>query len=325
MPQEETPTPSQFARVGARPRTLWLLLNKKALADEVLRATVDEVRARGHAVEVCPIWEPTQAVRLARLAADSGADVVVAAGGDGTVNETLNGLHASGRGEVALGILPYGTANDFARATGLFEGTLRERLLFMAEAQPVPLDVGSVNDRLFLNVASGGISAEATTETPRLYKEMLGAFAYSLVGFQKLFHDIEHTAEIRTPQWQWQGQMLFFVVANGRYAGGGYQAAPKALLNDGLLDLGLVPDVPPDEFPQMLAELFILADVESDYVQYLQVPWVELTCPEGMQVNADGEPLYGHEFRFELLKERRPVFVRREAAPLKESDRRRGG
>src|SRR5437762_3330237 len=98
-------------------RWLYVLLNAKAAADDAVRDAVTELRKRGHKVEVRALWEPGEAVAAAGEAAARGCEVIVSGGGDGTLNEVVNGVVSRGA-QTAVAAMPYGTANDFARAAG---------------------------------------------------------------------------------------------------------------------------------------------------------------------------------------------------------------
>ena len=138
-----------------------------------LRQMVSWVRQRGHAVDVHITWNAGDGEALASAAADRGTDAVIACGGDGTLNEVANGL--DGR-DVPLGVVPLGTANDFARQTGIPEDA-DHAMDVILRRNPVRIDTASMNGRRFLNVSTGGVGAEATAETPADFKASLGPLA----------------------------------------------------------------------------------------------------------------------------------------------------
>jgi len=147
-----------------------------------LRHVVEWVRAKGHTVRARVTWEPGDGAVLAREAIEAGADTVIACGGDGTVNEVVNGLQGT---RVALGIIPAGTANDFARQVGITDDP-NAAMDIILRRKPVVIDTAAMNGRRFLNVSSGGIGAEATAETPPDAKASLGPVAYFISGLRKL-------------------------------------------------------------------------------------------------------------------------------------------
>src|SRR6476660_2045817 len=147
-----------------------------------VRHLIQWVRDKGHFVEPLATFEAGEATVLAADAARRGVDVVAAAGGDGTVNEVVNGLDGF---DVPLGIIPLGTANDFARQVGI-PADADHAMDVILQRKPRRLDTASLNGRRFLNVSTGGVGAEATAETPAEIKESLGPIAYAIAGVRKL-------------------------------------------------------------------------------------------------------------------------------------------
>ena len=143
--------------------SLRLIVNGKAAADPTLRAAVSELRESGQAAEVRATWEGGDAGRFASEAVNDGVDVIIAAGGDGTVNEVAAGmLSVQVPSPSALAVVPYGTANDFATGIGIPKGDPLAALQLAATGDATPIDIGRVNGRIFVNVTSGGFGAEVT-------------------------------------------------------------------------------------------------------------------------------------------------------------------
>src|SRR5439155_6380079 len=134
-----------------------------------------------HHVEPHATFESGEARAIAADAARRGVDVVAAAGGDGTVNEVVNGLDGF---DVPLGIIPLGTANDFARQVGI-PADADHAMDVILQRKARRLDTASLNGRRFLNVSTGGVGVEANAETPSDAKESLGAMAYAITGMRK--------------------------------------------------------------------------------------------------------------------------------------------
>jgi lipid kinase YegS len=288
-------------------RTLHVIANGKVAGDPRLREAVRVARERGHQVHVNVTWDAGDAERFVRDAAEARADGVVAAGGDGTINEVVSGLVGLSTAPFqptclpALGIVPMGTANDFARGCGVSTDDLTEALLNAVEGVAVPIDAGRVNGRTFANVATGGFGTQVTVDTPPEVKRLLGRVAYLLSGVASIGRLQARTIEVQAPDFSWQGATYVFAVGNGRQAGGGFQMCEHALLNDGLLDLMIVPDVPYDQALALLREL-LSPPPHTNYqsVIYRQVPWVEISSTAGLSMNLDGEPLTAETFRFEV-------------------------
>src|ERR1700753_270424 len=161
-----------------------LVLHGARAGREDVRHLVAWVRARGHFVEPLVTFEAGEATASAADAPRRGVDVVCAAGGDGTINEVVNGLDGY---DVPLGIIPLGTANDFARQVGI-PADSDHAMDVILQRNPRRFDTATLNGRRFLNVSTGGIGAEATAETPASAKEALGSMAYAITGLRKFAH-----------------------------------------------------------------------------------------------------------------------------------------
>jgi lipid kinase YegS len=291
-------------------RTLRLILNGKASLEPEVRSAVEAVRGEGHLVEVRVTWEQGQAAHFAQEAAESGFDVVVAGGGDGTTSEVASGLIAAGEGiQTALGILPLGTGNDLARTLGLPVEDAAAALHLAANGNLRRIDVGTVNGRPFVNVASGGFGAEVTARTPPELKKALGGAAYSLTGLLTAGDIRPNTCRVVAEGQSIELSIATLAVGNGRHAGGGFQVAPQAVLDDGLLDLVIVPAVALGELPALVTELFKVTDEENRHVLYWQVPACQLHFTDDFLMNLDGEPLSDRDFSIRTLPGRLPVVV----------------
>jgi lipid kinase YegS len=280
---------------------LLLILHGKAAADPAVREAVEAVRKRGASIEVRVTWEAGQAAQFAAEAAKRGVEAIVAGGGDGTVNEVLQGLLSGGEEVAALGVLPLGTANDFARTLDIPLDNPLAALEIVAAGHTVPVDVGLVNNRPFINVASGGLGAEITQRTPDAMKSLLGGAAYSITGLlaapELKPYDCALTVQGKTVNLT----ISTLAVANARYAGGGFDVAPQSKLDDGLLDLVIVPVVPLANLSQLVGELFQPAAAENQHILYQQLSEFSLAFAADFPINVDGESLVAREFHFSLL------------------------
>jgi diacylglycerol kinase (ATP) len=262
------------------------ILNGKVAESDDLRHLVSWVRDKGHTVLPRVTWERGDAAGYAREAAEVGADAVVAIGGDGTVNEVLNGLTGY---DVPLGIIPLGTANDFARQAGI-PLDVDHAMDVILRRKPRRVDTAELNGRRFLNVSTAGVGAEATAETSTAVKGVLGPLAYALTGLKKLAG-----LEARRATFHWPGvervfDYLVFAVGNARLTGGGTAVTPEASVTDGLLDLMVVEKMPRSEFARLALKIKRGEHLEEDGVTYLQIPWVTVESARApIAVNVDGE------------------------------------
>lgn len=282
-------------------RRLRLVLHGKSACDPLVRDGVTQLRSRGDEIEVRVTFETAQAILFAREAVGAGLDAVIAGGGDGTINEVVQGLLSAGGEFPALAIVPLGTANDFARTLNIPLGDPIAALATAADGEPVVIDVGLVNNRPFVNVASGGFAAEITARTPEMMKNVLGGAAYSITGLLTAPDLKPHACKVVTESGEVDLSLAMLAIGNGRNAGGGFAVTPRAEFDDGLLDLVIVPTVPLAELPGLVSELFQPAAEENLHILYQQLTSFELHFAEDFQLNLDGEPLVAREFRFSIL------------------------
>jgi lipid kinase YegS len=251
-----------------------------------VRRLIDVVRAAGHTVTPRITWSRGDAVNFVLEAARDGVDAVVALGGDGTVNEALNGLS---RHDVPLGIIPLGTANDFARQTGIPLDPDAALELILRD-DPVRIDSGELNGRRFLNVSTAGIGAEATAATPADAKDALGALAYAITGARKLIDLEPIKARFSAPGLEMESIFLVLAVGNGRATGGGTLLTPKASLTDGLLDVCIVDARPRRDLARLALRFRKGQHVGRPGVHYHQLPSLRVIAERPIIVNVDGEP-----------------------------------
>jgi len=260
-----------------------------------LRHLVEWVRAKGHIVRPRVTWEPGDGTVFAREAIDAGADTIVACGGDGTVNEVVNGLEGT---RVALGIIPVGTANDFAKQVGIPDEP-SAAMDIVLRRKPVLIDTAAMNGRRFLNVSSGGVGAEATAETPPDAKASLGPVAYFISGLRKLAGLEPRRALFEAPGFRLHDEFLLFAIGNARATGGGSLVTPRASVRDGLLDACIVSAMPKKDFAKLVLRVKRGEHLDSEGVRYLQVPWFRITSAQPLTVNVDGESTEVREARYE--------------------------
>ncbi len=270
------------------------------------REAVAQLRAAGHDVRPRLTFEREDAVRFAREAARARCDLVIAAGGDGTVNEVVNGIAAS-HWQPRLGIIPLGTANDFAAGVAL-PSAIPDAVAIALEGRAVAVDVARVNRRYFINVSTGGFGAEATEQAPADAKRRLGALAY-LVSGAKQFLGLRPTKGrfVVDGRELHSGRFLLFAVGNARRTGGGTLLTPRAQLGDGELDVVVVPGLSRLEFLSLLPDLRAGTHLASPDVLYVRTSDLLVECEESIRVNADGESVPGNRFRYRVA--RRPLSV----------------
>lgn len=249
------------------------------------RHMVTWVRDKGHAVEVRVTFERGDAETFARAGAMAGADVVAAVGGDGTLNEVVNGLDGF---DTPLGVVPLGTANDFARQAGI-PADADHAMDVILLRKPVLMDSASLNGRRFLNVSTGGLGAEATAETPSQAKASLGPLAYALSGIRKLADFNANAAVFRAGGYVLECEFMMFAVGSGLSTGGGTLVTPHASTTDGLLDLCVVERMSRREFTRTAMRLRRGEHVGEKGVHYVRVHELTIEGANPIAVNVDGE------------------------------------
>jgi diacylglycerol kinase (ATP) len=267
---------------------------------------VDEITAALHRVGKCAVQisPKRQAVeRLARDAVRKGFELIVAAGGDGTLNDVVNGVAASAE-QVRVGLLPLGTGNDFARSLGLPAGV--EACIDVLRANRTrAIDVVRVtSDRLryFVNVSAGGFSGVVNEKmTPQL-KQKWGPLAYLRGAAAALSELRAYRTSIALDDHQALSLELYnVVIANGRYVAGGTPIAPRAKIADGLLDIVLVPQVPVRQLAVIAAQIVLGTHVSNDAVIFHRAKKVSVKSRPGMWFNVDGELVGNQPAVFEVL------------------------
>lgn len=273
-------------------RKAMLILHGKQATNEEVRAAVGELRERGWELDVRLTWEAGDARRLVDEALEQGYGRLVAGGGDGTLRDVAEAMGLA-RTQASLALLPLGTANDFAKAAGVPLEPAAALALLDAPAQSI--DLGRVGDQLFLNMATGGFGSQVTANTSEDLKRVLGAAAYLFTGLSRFSELQAASVTLQGPGFHWEGALLALGIGNGQQAGGGHVLCPDAKADDGLLDIGILPA--PQEVVGTLRgllageELFVRA----------RLPWVEIKCSQGLDINLDGEPLQADSLRFEAL------------------------
>ena len=285
-----------------------LILNGKSAGDDDLRAAVQTLRESGIALEVRVTWEDGDAERYVAEAIADGVDTVIAAGGDGTLSEvaaTLAHRDANAEALPSLGLVPLGTANDFATAAGIPDGP-RAALQLVREVAAAPLDLLRIDaddgTHWCANLASGGFGTEVTVETDEGLKKMLGGLAYLITGIARLGRIDALQARLRGPDFAWEGDLIALGIGNGRQAGGGQALCPDALVDDGQLDLTIVPDLSGDVAATVGTLIKEGKHAALDRVATrIRLPWVELASDEPLTLNLDGEPVASRRFRVDCV------------------------
>lgn len=289
----------------------WLVLNGKAAVDDAVREAVRRAREGGE-VHVRLTWERGDAARYVREAIDAGAEVVIAGGGDGTLSDVAAALAEFDMPADALpslGLLPLGTANDFATAAEMPVDP-DDAFAVIRSQVPQPIDLlriqAETDDEQRVdwcaNLASGGFGTQVTVETDEGLKKMLGGLAYLVTGIARLGRIESIEARMIGPGYAWEGAFLALGLGNGRQAGGGQVLCPDAVINDARLDLTIVPALE-GELGATVATLVTEGrDAALERIALRErLPWLHIDADQPITLNLDGESISARRFQIECV------------------------
>jgi len=292
--------------------THWrLILNGKSAGDDAVRDAVETMRAGGVTLDVRVTWEHGDAARYVDEAIEDGVRCVIAGGGDGTLGEVAAALAERGedaKALPALAALPLGTANDFATAATIPTDPL-EALQLIADTPSHAIDLLRVDadgERHWcINLASGGFGTEVTVETDEGLKKLLGGLAYLVTGIARMGRIEPIAAHVYGDGFDWRGALIALGIGNGRQAGGGQILCPDARIDDGLLDLTVIPELE-GEMATTVATL--MREGRSAALERvgerarMRALTVESDTP--MALNLDGEPVQARRFEIACVPAR---------------------
>jgi lipid kinase YegS len=295
-----------------KPAKTCVVLHKKSCTRPEVKAAVKHVRQSGIDFDVYIPWSRKDLRRFVRQAINGGALRIVAGGGDGTLNAVVNAMiRRDKRPKASLGILPLGTANDFAKGAGINANDLKSALELACTGSPTKIDVGRMNEQYFINVASAGFGAEVTATTPQEMKKLLGGMAYSIMGFVKASQLEPYAGRLILPDGSVKERsMLIMAVGNSRFAGGGYEVTPLASMTDGLLDIAVVSGLLPEDLNSIVGELRDPMNPRNEHLLYHQLAAFTLETVKPLHMNLDGESTKGTHFEFRCIPEALAVVQR---------------
>jgi YegS/Rv2252/BmrU family lipid kinase len=225
-----------------------------------------------------------EAETLARHAAAEGFEKIVAAGGDGTVNEVVNGIVAS---NAALGLLPIGTVNVFAMELGLPAHDLQRCWEIIQGDNARLVDLPSANGKYFVQLAGVGLDAQVVKETSLAFKRSFGPLSYLISAAQiaarqppRLFIESEDASV---------DEGSFVLVGNGRLYGGPFPFFKHAIIDDGLFDVVAFTRLGYLEIIKYLQDVVFSSDIRAPEVEYFQTRHLRITSDRDVPVELDGE------------------------------------
>ncbi len=244
---------------------------------------------------------PWEAAEIARDSLRGGYNVVVAVGGDGTLNEVANGfflVDEEVRAGSSLGVISMGTGSDFIRTAGIPKD-IQSAVKVIERGEKTLLDVGrarfaradgTMADRYFLNVADVGIGGETAERVNNTSKALGGfvSFLWGVIVSIFLYKNKEMTLAI-DEEITWQGKFVTVALGNGRFFGGGMKITPQAMLTDGLLDVTILPDLSKPRLLMSLPKVYSGRHLEIKGVKYARGKKISIKSPEPALLEMDGE------------------------------------
>ncbi len=215
-----------------------------------------------------------------------GYKYILVAGGDGTVDSVVNAMKRKNV-DLPIGILPLGTANDFGKFLGI-PNKVEDALERILKFNPKPIDLGKVNDKYFVNVASTGLLTDVSQKTDVNLKNTIGKLAYYLKGLEEIPNFRKLKVKITTDEMVYDDTMYLILVFNGQTAGN-LRLATKAEVDDGYLDLIIIKAVQLYEILPLFIKILKGDHLDSKKVVYVKTKKIKIETDEGIVTDIDGE------------------------------------
>jgi YegS/Rv2252/BmrU family lipid kinase len=248
-------------------------------------------------VKITSTIRKKHAIELARQATESDCDYLIAVGGDGTLNEVINGMMQSKipiNEHPVIGLLPYGSANDFARTAGI-SNSIKELIDLIQSKSIQKLDLGKIyventkKTSYFINIAGVGLGPEIVQKIERssnVFGSKINYFKHILKGF--LSYDKKEVS-CTSDTWQWKGKLLQMAVANGRYFGNAICVAPEANLIDGRFQVTVFGDLSIWDYLKNIGKLKKGVKINHPQVHYHIAKEITIASENSCGIEADGE------------------------------------
>ncbi len=250
-------------------------------------------------VEVFETQFPSHAISLSNEAVAKGFEVILSAGGDGTLNQVVNGMLKSSAPDKlpVLGIIPLGSGNDFAGMMGI-SGHPSQLIKLLEEKQPKSVDVGKIScldqegvsvEKYFINVCSLGMGPATVHRLERLPRWMGTSFRYYASVLNTFLTHPTEKFELHTPHWNWKGSARVVAIANGKSFGNKIYIAPEALPDDGIFSTFIATDMSLVKFLHVLLTVKMKKIVPDTRVIYSTATNITLTSPDPAWIETEGE------------------------------------
>lgn len=279
-----------------------VILNPTAGSVRDADAVCGKIRQRFPDAQLHVTAKRGAAERFARAANRADCELIVAAGGDGTLNEIVNGIAESKTARIA--VLPLGTGNDFARVLGL-PNDLDEALEIARGQHTRDVDLVRVTSdgvRYFVNVSAGGFSGVVDEKLTPEMKQAWGPLAYLRTAAAALPELRAYRTNIALDNDECVSLNIYnIVIANGRFVAGGIPIAPDAEIDDGLLDVVLIPETSAAQLAMLVPQLLLGTHLQNDAGVFRRAKKVSVNSRPGIWFNVDGEMVGNEPATFDVL------------------------
>lgn len=230
---------------------------------------------------------------------DETYSYILIAGGDGTVDSVVNAMKNKNI-NIPIGILPVGTANDFGKFINM-PTDIQEACKQILDSKPVAVDVGKINDKYFVNVASSGLFTDVSQKTDVNLKNTIGKLAYYLKGLEELPNFRKLKIKLLSRECNYDGEMYLLLVFNGKTAGN-FNLATEAEITDGKLDVIIFKAIQIIELLPLFIKLLKGEHLDSDKVVYFKTDDLYIESLEDIVTDIDGERGPDFPLRIKCIK-----------------------
>ncbi len=281
----------------------------RQIAHRNLPVLVDVLVKNNYYVKVFPTQKQYDATRAASQACKDGDDIIISFGGDGTVNEVVNGMMENDF-RPKLAIYPAGTVNDFANYLQI-PRNIEEFAQLILQKNTILSDVGRGGERYFLNVAAAGLLTDVAYKVSSESKSILGRFAYYFEGIREIQRQMFDPIKIKITYGDIveTKEVLFFILANSASVGGFKFIAPEASINDGKLDLMIVEKGELMDTASIFVKALVGNHTQHPNLKYVQVDSIRIECEEEILMDLDGEQYGKLPMDFKVEKQAIPIIV----------------
>lgn len=256
--------------------------------------------AKKFIVEVAETQSENHAIELAGIISKKGVDVILAAGGDGTLHQVINGILLSPpSAHPVVGIIPMGTGNDFARTCGI-KANVNQLVQLLEKKSYQSIDIGRVIcvgmdgkevTRYFINACSIGMGPEVVKRLKKSNRSMGPTLTYLKAITSTFFSHHPQEVMAKSESWEWKGKARVLAVANGKSFGNALYIAPDADIHDGYFNSFIAGNLPLWKFLLYLQTIKSRKKIKDSKITYDRLTALELTAPEPCAIEAEGEAL----------------------------------